>query len=84
MTESERLSPDSIAALQERFQAQSRKAQSYYAVMHEARGVLGGIDAADRWMNAAQDALGGRTPGDLAGEGRVDEVLASLRGAPAR
>ena len=82
MTDPERLSVDSIAALQQRFQAQSRKAQSYYAVMHEARGVLGSDDAADRWMNAPLAELGERTPAQLVNEDRIDEVLACIHQAP--
>ena len=81
MTDSERLSPDSIAALQARFDGHSRKAQTYYAVMHEARKVLGNDDAADAWMKAPQQALGGRTPAELVADGRTDDVLACLRSA---
>jgi len=84
MTDPERLSTNAIAALQERFQAQSRKAQSYYAVMHEARSVLGSDDAADRWMNAPLAELGERTPAQLVNEQRIDEVLACIRKAPQR
>ena len=79
MTDSDRPAPDNLAALQARFQAQSRKAQAYYAVMHEARGVLGNEDAADRWMNAPLEALGGETPAQAVGAGRVDEALACAR-----
>lgn len=81
MTDPERPSLD-IASLQAHFQAQSRKAQSYYAVMHEARGVLGSDDAADRWMNAPLAELGGRTPAQLVNDGRIDEVLACIRKQP--
>jgi len=84
MTDPERLSSDAIAALQERFQAQSRKAQSYYAVMHEARGVLGSDAAADAWMNAPLAELAGLTPAQLVGDGRVDEALACIRKPAAR
>ena len=84
MTDPDRLSPDSIAALQARFDGHSRKAQAYYAVMHEARKVLGNDDAADAWMKAPQQALGGRTPADLVADGRTDDVLASLRSATPR
>jgi uncharacterized protein (DUF2384 family) len=82
MTDPERPSPDNLAALQARFQQQSQKAQSYYAVMHEARGVLGSIEAADRWMNAPLAELGGRTPAQLVNEGRIDEVVACIRKQP--
>ena len=82
MTDSERLSPDSIAALQARFDGHSRKAQAYYAVMHEVRGVLGSMEAADRWMNAPLAELGGRTPAQLVNDGRIDEVLACIRKGP--
>lgn len=81
MTDSERLSPDSIAALQARFDGHSRKAQAYYAVMHEVRKALGSDDAADAWMKAPQPALDGRTPAELVADGRTDDVMASLRGA---
>lgn len=82
MTDPERPSLDNLSALQMRFQQQSRKAQSYYAVMHEARGVLGSDDAADRWMNAPLAELGERTPAQLVNEGRIDEVLACIRKQP--
>lgn len=80
MSKDEQLSPDAMAALRERFQQQSRKAQAYYNLMHEARAVLGSDDAADAWMNAALPALGGKTPAQALGEGREDEVLALARG----
>lgn len=79
MTDPDRISVDSIAALQARFQDQSRTAQSYYAVMHEARQVLGNIDAASSWMQAPLDALGGKAPAQLVSEGRIDEVLGEIR-----
>lgn len=71
----DQLSPDAMAALRERFQQQSRKAQAYYNVMHAARAVLGSDEAADAWMNAPLPALGGKTPAQAVGEGREDEVL---------
>lgn len=80
MTDPERLTPDSFAALQARFQGHSRKAQTYYAVMHEARQALGSDDAADGWMTSPHATLDGRTPAQLVNEGRADEVLAFLRG----
>lgn len=79
MTDSERLSSDAIAALRARFDGHSRKAQAYYAVMHEARKVLGSDEAADGWMRAPLAALDGRTPSDLVADGRLDDVLACLR-----
>jgi len=79
MTDPERLTPDSFAALQARFQGQSRKAQTYYAVMHEVRNMLGSDDAADAWMTSPQAALDGAVPAQLVGDGRTDEVLACLR-----
>jgi len=81
MTDPERLSPDSIAALQARFDGHSRKAQAYYAVMHEARKILGNDDAADGWMKAPLPALDGRTPAELVADGRTDEAMACLRAA---
>lgn len=80
MTDNDRLSSASIAALQERFQAQSRTAHTYYSVMHAARGLLGSDDAADAWMKAPLAALEGRTPAQLVADGRAAEVLACLRG----
>jgi len=82
MTDPERLSPDSIAALQARFDGHSRKAQAHYAVMHEVRKVLGSDEAADRWMTSPRAVLGGSTPAQLVGEGRTDEVLACIRTSP--
>ena len=84
MTEPDRLSPDSITALQSRFQDHSRKAQTHYAVMHEARQLLGSDDADDRWMTTIQPGLGEATPAELVAAGRVDEVLACLRKTPPR
>jgi uncharacterized protein (DUF2384 family) len=84
MTDSERLSPDNISALQARFQDHSRKAQTHYAVMHEVRQVLGSIDAADAWMTTPQPELGDSTPAQLVAAGRIDAVLARLRTMPLR
>ena len=50
MSQDDSLSPDAFAALQARFQQQSRKAQAYYTVMHEAGKILGGDAAADAWV----------------------------------
>ena len=79
MSQDDSLSPDAFAALQARFQQQSRKAQAYYTVVHEAGKVLGGDAAADAWMNAPLPALGGQTPAALVGAGRADDVLAHVR-----
>ena len=75
MDKDDQLSPAGLAALRERFQQQSRKAQGYYNVMHAARTILGSDEAADAWMNAALPALGGKTPAQAVGEGREAEVL---------
>lgn len=79
MSQDDTLSPDAFAALRARFQQQSRKAQAYYTVMHEAAKVLGGDAAADAWMNAPLAALGGQTPSELVGAGREDDLLAYVR-----
>lgn len=84
MTDPERITPDSIAALQARFQGHSQKAQTYYAVMHEVRNVLGSDDAANSWMTSPHDALNGSTPAQLVDTGRTDEVLACIRTAHPR
>ena len=79
MTDPDHLSIAALNALQSRFQDHSRKAQTHYAVMHEARQVLGSIEAADRWMTTIQPELGERTPAQLVADGRLDDVLACLR-----
>lgn len=68
-----------MAALRERFAAQSRKAQAYYAVMHEIRAVVGSDDAANAWMNAPLDAFGEQTPATLVAAGREHELLDHIR-----
>ena len=68
-----------FAALQARFQDQSRRAQAYYAVMHEVRAVLGSDDAASSWMERPLPELGGRSPAQLVGDGAVDQVIAHVR-----
>lgn len=78
MTDPERLSPDAIAALQARFDGHSRKAQAYYAVMHEARKVLGNDAAADAWMKTPLAALADRTPAQAVADGGADEVLTCI------
>ena len=79
MTQDGPLSPDSLAGLRERFQQQSRKAQAYYAVMHEIRAVVGSDDAASSWMEAPLAAFDGKTPAALVGEGSENAVLAHVR-----
>lgn len=73
------LTPDAMAALRERFAAQSRKAQAYYAVMHEIKAVVGNDDAANAWMNAPLEAFGKQTPAELVAAGREHEVLDAIR-----
>lgn len=73
------IQPDAIAALRARFEAQSRRAQAYYNVMHEARRIAGNDDAANAWMNAPLAAFEGRTPAQMVNEGREEQVLAHLR-----
>jgi len=79
MSKDEQSGVNSLDALRARFEQQSRKAQAFYTVMHEARQRLGGDDAAHAWMNAPLAGLDGRTPAALVGEGRVDEALALAR-----
>lgn len=73
------LTPDAMAALRERFAAQSRKAQAYYAVMHEIKAIVGNDDAANAWMNAPLDAFGKQTPAELVAAGREQAVLDHIR-----
>lgn len=79
MASTDPIKPDAFAALKERFGQQSRKAQAYYTVMHEVRGILGSIDAASAWMDEPREALGGKSAARAVGEGREDEVLAFVR-----
>ena len=79
MSQDQQPAPDAMAALRDRFQQQSRKAQAYYAVMHEARRVLGSDEAASAWMEAALAACGGQTPAQLVAAGRETEVLEHVR-----
>lgn len=79
MASNEALNPEAFAALQARVKQQSRKAQAYYTVMHEVRGIVDGDEAASAWMNEAVQALGGKTPAEAVGEGREEEVLAYVR-----
>ena len=75
------ITPDALAALRARFDAQSRRAQAYYAVMHEMKGVLGKDEAASAWMDAPLAAFDGQTPARLMADGREQELLAHIRGA---
>ena len=79
MSKDDQLNPDAVAALRARFQAQSRRAQAYYTVMHAARAIAGSDDAANDWMNTALPALDGKTPAQAVNEGREEEVLAHIR-----
>lgn len=79
MSTDKKVQPDAIAALRARFEAQSRRAQAYYNVMHEARRSAGSDDAANDWMNAPLAAFEGKTPAQMVNEGREDQVLAYLR-----
>jgi len=78
MTQDAPVTPDSLGALRARFEAQSRKAQTYYTVMHDVRRVLGSDAAASAWMEAPLAAFAGRTPAELIGAGREAEVVAQL------
>ena len=73
------IKPDAFAALKARFSQQSRKAQAYYTVMHEVRGVLGSDDAASVWMESSQPVLGGQSAAQAVSEGREEDVLAYVR-----
>jgi uncharacterized protein (DUF2384 family) len=73
------MTPEALAALRERFGQQSRKAQAYYAVMHEARQVLGNDDAASTWMEAPLPAFEGQTPAQLVAQGREQALLDHIR-----
>ena len=73
------VTPDAFAALKARFGQQSRKAQAYYTVMNEVKGVLGNDDAASAWMESPLPALGGVSPAQAVSAGREEEVLAHVR-----
>ena len=72
------LSAQGIEALRERFQQQSRKAQAYYTVMHEARRIAGNDEAASAWMNTPLPAFDGKTPAQLVEDGEAEKVLAYI------
>lgn len=78
MTKDGQLSAQGIEALRERFQQQSRKAQAYYTVMHEARRIAGNDEAASAWMNAPLPAFDGKTPAQLVDGGEAEKVLAYI------
>jgi uncharacterized protein (DUF2384 family) len=82
MTQDTPLTPDSLAALRARFDTQSRKAQTYYSVMHEVRRVLGSDEAASIWMEAPLAAFDGKTPAALVGAGRAREVRDQIGACP--
>lgn len=79
MSNDEQLTPASLTALRARFEAQSRKAQAYYTVMHEIKAIVGNDDAANDWMNAPLAACGNQSPAALVGAGREHEVLDYIR-----
>jgi uncharacterized protein (DUF2384 family) len=79
MTNDAQPTPEAFAALRARYQEQSRKAQAYYAVMHEARTVVGTDDAASAWMNEPLPSFGGKTPAEVVNDGREEEVLTYIR-----
>ena len=79
MSQDGALTSDALAALRARFEAQSRKAQTYYTVMHAIRAIVGNDEAAGSWMEAPLAALGGQTPARLVADGREAEVLAHIR-----
>jgi len=84
MSKDEQAVSPSIAALQARFQQQSRKAQAYYTVMNAVRGVAGSDDAASGWMEQPLAGLGGQTPSQLVSAGREQELLEHIHSlAPA-
>lgn len=75
MKDSERLSQPEFETLRKRFEDHSRKAQAYYAIMHEARKIAGNDEAASAWMDQPVPGLGGRSPAELVAEDRTDELL---------
>ena len=79
MTQDGPLTLESLTALRARFEAQSRKAQAYYTVMHAVRGVLGSDEAASGWMEAPLAAFEGKTPAALVAAGRENEVVDHIR-----
>lgn len=78
MTKDEQISSAGMEALRKKFQEQSQKAQAYYTIMHSVRELKGSDEAASAWMEQPLPALGGKTPAQLVGEGRVEDVLGYL------
>jgi uncharacterized protein (DUF2384 family) len=64
-----------MEALRARFEAQSRKAQAYYAIMHKMREIAGSDEAASAWMEKPLPHFDGRSAAQFIAEGRVQEVL---------
>lgn len=79
MTQDAQLTPDSLTALRERFEAQSRKAQAYYTAMHAVQSIVGNDAAASSWMEAPLGAFEGKTPAVLVAEGRENDLLEHIR-----
>ena len=80
MTKDGGLSSQGLDALRTRFQEQSRKAQAYYTIMHRVREIVGNDDAASAWMEEPLAKFDGRTPAQLVGDGRVEDVLGYIAG----
>ena len=80
MNDDTQASSKAIEALRTRFEAQSRKAQAYYTVMHRARSVTGTDEAANAWMNAPLAGFGDKTPAQLVSDGREEDVLDYIAG----
>jgi uncharacterized protein (DUF2384 family) len=78
MTKDDRVSPEEFEALRNRFKEQSRKAQAYYTVMHQVRGIAENDDAASAWMSQPLPEFDGKTPAELVAESRTDDVLAYI------
>lgn len=78
MSKDGQLSAAGVEALRKRFQEHSNKVQAYYTIMHAVRELAGSDEAASAWMEQAVPALGGKTPAQLAGEGRAEDVLAYI------
>lgn len=75
MSSNDEVTGAGMDALRARFQEQSRKAQAYYTVMHRMRAVAGSDEAASTWMEQPLPAFGGRTPAQIVGENRAEELL---------
>ena len=79
MSQDKAVPADALGALRARFEAQSRKAQAYYALMHAVRSIVGSDEAASSWMEAPLAAFGGETPARLIAAGRENAVLEHVR-----